>query len=294
MRKLIHTLLAQTLLLASGTGLAWAGPARIEWLLADFPPYEIGSGPNKGNGLIDHFRQQLVLRLPQYEHASSIVGMQRREEMMRRAPYTVCAVTMFRTPEREQFARFAAHPFLYLMPPRLITTAATAASLQADLEDGALPLLKVLTKGTHYLGVFGRRRYGEYIDQQLAQLRQVRPEAFRYFQEQGGASIGDLLKILDRGRFDMTIGYVAEAEALRRAQPTLPQLTYFPILGAEKLVPAQIDCNRTPLGIEVIDAVDAMPASDPLFAGVLNEYESLMPAEERKRYERALQALGSQ
>ncbi|GAB3255022.1 TIGR02285 family protein [Chitinimonas naiadis] len=270
-----------------------ASPARAEpaspihWLAIDFPPYEIHSGPDSDRGLMDRYMQTVIQRLPQFQHSIDVVGFQRRDALMKTAQPS-CTVSRLSTPERTRYAVFAQRPFMFLLPPRLVATRKIGNSLKKELDGDEIPLVEVLNRGQYTLGIYPARRFGEAIDQQLETLRTSRPQIFRDFRETGTASIRDLLHIMVRDRFDLTLVYTVEAEYLRRNNPELPALDYFPITGATKLLPLHVSCNKTDLGLAVIQAVDQFNAQDPAALQAQRDFEALLTPEEKRRYDALL------
>ncbi|WP_374351598.1 TIGR02285 family protein [Chitinimonas sp.] len=278
---------AQLLLLLACASLANAAPMPvIRWLVHDFPPYEIASGKDKGEGIADHYREALIRHFPQYQHVVEQVSVQRREEMMRRSDQPMCAITMFKNAEREVFARFSRRPYQYLLPPRLIALPDVAKSLGAAQAGEDISLVKAVANGQHLIGLHPRRRFGSAIDSQLQQIQQRQPDALRYFQETGEASLSNLLSLLSKGRFDLTLGYTSEVEYLRRKHPELPTLTFLPIQGSGQLLPGHVSCNRTPIGEALIADVDRLDDHAQLEESVRSEYEALLTVEERRRYQK--------
>jgi uncharacterized protein (TIGR02285 family) len=274
--------------LALAAACAWAQPSTpVHWLVVDFPPYEIHSGPDNGSGLMDHYLQSLIQRLPQFQHNVDVVGFQRRDALMK-TTLPSCTVSRFSTPERALYAVFAQRPFLFLLPPRLVTTKKLAEPLSSMLDHDAAPLTRLLTNGQYVLGIYPARHFGDAIDHQIEEIRADYPMAIRDYRETGSTSIVDLLNIMAHGGFDMTLAYTVEGEYLRRANPTLPGLEYFPIAGATSLLPLSISCNKTPLGLNVVKAVEQLGAHDPAAAQAQRELEALLPPEEKRRYEALL------
>jgi len=280
------TLLRLFIVLPGLPALAEPAPP-VHWLVVDFPPYEIHSGPDTGNGLMDRYLQSLIQRLPQFQHTIDVVGFQRRDALMKTAQPS-CTVSRFSTPDRALYAVFAQRPFMFLLPPRLVVTQKVAEPLKSSMEHDAVPLAQILYSGQYVLGIYPARHFGDAIDHQLDGIRADYPTAIRDYRETGAASIIDLLVIMAHGGFDMTLAYTVEGEYLRRTHPTLPALDYFPIAGATSLLPLHISCNKTAVGLAVMQAVDQLGVNDPAALQAQHDFEALLPPDEKRRYEALL------
>jgi len=259
----------------------------VHWLVLDFPPYEIHSGADNGDGLMDHYLQSVIQRLPQFQHNIDVVGFQRRDALMKTTQPS-CTVSRFSTPDRARYAVFAQRPFMYLLPPRLVATRNIADSLRSAVEHDTVSLAQIMNSGQYLLGIYPARHFGDAIDHQLDEIRADYPAAIRDYQETGTSSIFDLLNIMAQGSFNTTLAYTVEAEYLRRTHPALPAFDYFPITGATSLLPLHISCNKTEVGLAVIEAVDKLNQHDAAALQAQRDLESLLPAEEKRRYEALL------
>lgn len=259
----------------------------VHWLVIDFPPYEIHTGPDSDRGVMDRYLQSVLERLPQFQHRIDVVGFQRRDALMKTAQ-PACTVSRFSTPERARYAVFAQRPYLFLLPPRLVATRKVGEALRSAMEHDTLPLAQLLNRREHTLGIYPARRFGEAIDQQLEAIRAERLAMIQDYRETGATSLLDLLNIMSRGRFELTLAYTVEAEYLRRTHPDLPALDYFPIAGATTLLPLHVSCNKTPEGLAIIQAVDQFSLPDAAAVQAQRDLEALLTPEEKRRYDALL------
>jgi len=262
-------------------------PQPVHWLVIDFPPYEIRTGPDSGRGVMDRYLQGLMERLPQFQHRIDVVGFQRRDALMKTAQPS-CTVSRFMTPERAQYAVSAQRPHLFLLPPRLVATRKAGDELRAAMDRDTISLSQVLNQRQYTLGIYPARRFGEAIDQQLEAIRAERLAAIQDYREIGTGSIIDLLNIMARGRFELTLAYTVEVEYLRRNHPDLPPMDYFPIAGATKLLPLYIACNKTPEGLALVQAVDQLSGQEEAAAQAQRDFETWLTPEEKRRYDTLL------
>jgi len=285
-RRTAVTLLRLAIVVMTMRAVAEPVPS-VHWLVVDFPPYEIHGGPDTGNGLMDRYLLSLTQRLPQFQHTIDVVGFQRRDALMKTTQPS-CTVSRFSTPDRARYAVFAEHPFMYLLPPRLVATQKVAEPLRSALDHDALPLTQIMNTGQYALGIYPARHFGDAIDHQLDEIRASNPAAIKDYRETGASSIIDLLNIMAQGAFDMTLAYTVEGEYLRHTQPALPVLEYFPIAGATNLLPLHISCNKTEVGLAVMQAVDKLGVHDAAALQAQHDFEGLLPQDEKRRYEALL------
>jgi len=263
----------------------------IRWQILDFPPYHIVNGPHRGEGLRDQFLQALIAELPGFRHEIEVSGAERQTALMK-AAQPVCTLSMLRTPERETFMQFAQQPIQLQLPVVLIVprTVAQDGSLPVE-QSGAVSLGGTLALGKLHLGVVPKRSFGSSIDEVIARARRQRPDAVLEFAEQG--VVAGLLKLMQRGRFELALGYSLEVEQLRLNDPGIEELRYFPLTEAPALVPAQVGCSRHPDAQHVLRAIDAaQPRLAAAKRRLRDGYAALLPESERTRYRALLSALG--
>jgi uncharacterized protein (TIGR02285 family) len=72
----------------------------IIWLVRDFPPLNIFSGPLAGQGAIDKLMPELTARMPEYDHQIMHVNRARGTQMLNDPDVFACDPTLLWTPER--------------------------------------------------------------------------------------------------------------------------------------------------------------------------------------------------
>lgn len=263
----------------------------IRWQILDFPPYHIVSGPHRGEGLRDQFLQALIGQLSGFRHEIEVSGAERQTALMK-AAHPVCTLSMLRTPERDAFMQFAQQPSQLQLPVELIVPRSVAQSGALPVEqNGAVSLGGTLALGKLHLGVVPKRSFGATIDGVIATARKQRPDAVLEFSEQG--VVAGLLRLMQRGRFELALGYSLEVEQLRLSDPSIDELRYFPLTEAPALVPAQIGCSRHPDALRALRAIDAaQPQLADARRRLREAYSALLPEAERIRYRSLLAAIG--
>ncbi|MCV2350266.1 TIGR02285 family protein [Paucibacter sp. Y2R2-4] len=266
-------------------------PAAIRWLLLDFVPYHVIDGPNKGTGLRDIYLGALAKRMPEYQHQLEVSSTERIAQFMQ-AGQPVCSLSTLKVPEREAYTRFGAEPYFMQLPPVLIVRRGYAPpGGWKKRPGGEVSLVELLRSGEVRVGTLPKRRYGQALDEALKQARTARPEQVLDFGEYG--LLSGLLHTLSRKRFDVTLGYAIEVEQLRKHQGGLEDFQYLPLAESPPLIPTYAACSLTPWGKQVIQAIDRLPGMDAERSRLREQYESMLPPEERLVYRARMAAVAA-
>ena len=276
--RIVRCCVSLAALLAGMSALAQEKPL-VRWLVSDFPPYHIVSGPDAGRGIRDNFLRQVEADLPGFTHQNepSIIA---RTQGMIKAGENVCTVSLLRTPEREAWAVFSAKPYAHQLPVRLIALADDKVTA-ALVKDDEVSLADLLHSGRRRLGLQTGRRYGAALDGVIAAAHAagVRTESFS-----AEASLPTAVTMMKNGRFDITLGYSVESEHIRTMHPEMPALRYYPIAESRGLGPQYIACARNKLGESVMAAVDRGTPGRAAQKAMRRAYVSHLPADEQRRY----------
>lgn len=266
-------------------------PATIRWLLLDFVPYHVIEGPNKGTGLRDHYLNALIKRMPEYQHQWEISSTERIAQFMQMGQ-AVCSLSTLKVPEREAYTRYSVEPYFMQLPPVLIVRRGYAPpGGWKKRPGGEVSLVELLRSGEVRVGTLPKRRFGAALDEALKQARAARPEQVLDFGEYG--LLSGLLHTLNRNRFDVTLGYAIEVEQLRKSQTVLDEFQYLPLAETPPLIPTYAACSLTPWGKQVIQSIDRLPGLEPERARLREQYEALLPPEERQVYRARMAAWAS-
>lgn len=181
-RHFLTALLLGTLLNAAAE--AASSPAEkptIRWLITDFPPQFILSGPNQGQGLAEIAQRIAAQRLTAYRHIQETVPANYpRIEHELKTRDDACFAAFLKTPERERAFAFS-QPYRLMLPIELFVPAERA---QPATRDGKVDLQVLLQGGGFRLGVMGGRKYGPGIDEVLARYADDAAVYRRYAQDQ--------------------------------------------------------------------------------------------------------------
>jgi len=224
---------------------------RIEWALIDFPPFQILDGSAKETGSFDGLLQLLIRRMPQYGHDIVPMTFARREAESREGQ-AMCTPGMFRTPAREAYWEFS-RPALLHLDNRIVFLADSAGKFPGE---GPVDLEALFLRDDVVGGIAAGRSYAPNIDalvQRYGTTRRnlvVRPvRADQFFQ------------MLLGGEIDYVILFPHEANFMAERYGAGGRIAVRPIAGTPATITTSVACTRTPLGHEVIAAVDATVAA---------------------------------
>lgn len=175
----------------------------ITWMEVNMPPHFIQEGgilQDQGYG--DIVSKLLREQLPEYEHYRMTTNVVRHFDKFKRGD-KVCAVGLYRTPERESFLHFSI-PCLLTMPPALIIRKDRLKQLGTKT---IISLDQLLNNSEFRLGMSKDRSYGPVLDDVLAR-HSNRPNLIVF----SGQEIGEnYFKMLLLDRLDGLIGLPDEA-----------------------------------------------------------------------------------
>ena len=225
----------------------------LTWLLRDFPPLTIFSGPQAGQGAIDKLMPELIARMPEYNHQIMHVNRARGTQMLQDPDVFACDPTLLWTPERAKTIQFSIPT--YATPGNGVTIERINHALFAPYvsEDGLLDLAALLASNTVKTGIVAERSYGPVIDRILRTTSYPDSLILHY----GGAAVGSMLQMERLDRFQAIISYWPEARYHAQQQSVpLDELEFFPVKDAPKYQFAHFGCSKTDKGREAIDIIN--------------------------------------
>ncbi len=264
----------------------------IVWTSGDFPPYEIISGTDKGNGVSDRARKVLNQRLTQFRHENHVAPVARIMEEPKTKP-NICRAMSTKTPGRDAVLEFSSIPIIWTLPNGVISTRNRVALFQPFLnERGELRLDAFLANDTGYrIGISAGRSFGTGIDAVLkkyaGQRSIVSVQSSDYFHS-------SLLKLVNQDEFDAIIGYAVEFSYIARRQGINERdFVFFPIAGEPSLTPRYVSCSKTEFGKRVITFVNPILKDKTLIGDLENAYRSWLDKENLALYDRLMKRMRS-
>jgi uncharacterized protein (TIGR02285 family) len=264
-----------TLLLA----LLWSqqGMSReqVTWLRFDYPPMYIVSGPQAGEGYMDHILQLLIDNLPEYDHTVRVANLSRI--MSELEANNVCIASLFVNEERKRLGWISSGNTTLLPPVQLVYRAADSEKFTRFGSPASL--YDVLREPSLVLGVAERMSYGVEVDKAVAAHNQ---QANVYLRS--GADVGlGLHEMLMKHRIDYTVNYSWAANYTAGPEQA-KQLAFLPFIEAGEQPKHHVICSKGTLGKDVVDRVDTL-LKDPELSARRREYISRwLPDSARESY----------
>ncbi|WP_416194786.1 TIGR02285 family protein [Pseudomonas sp. AH2] len=222
----------------------------LMWLLRDFPPLTINSGPQKGQGAIDKLMPLLIAGMPEYDHLLLHVNRARGLQMLGEATFT-CDPTLLWTAERAKTIIFSI-PTYAVISNGMVIRRDDISRFSPFIKNGQVDLEAVLASREIKLGIVAERSYGPVIDQ-ILRTTSV-DEVSRHY---GNDAVGSLLQMERVGRLHALISYWPEARFLATQQNIDPNdLAFYPVMGTAKYQFAHVGCSDTTQGREAMEIIN--------------------------------------
>lgn len=225
----------------------------LTWVLRDFPPLTISTGPQAGLGAIDKLMPELIAQMPEYNHQIVHVNRARGTQMLQDPNVFACDPTLLWTPDREKTILFSIPT--YATPGNGITVERSKHALFAHFlsEDGHIDLAALLASNTVNVGIVAERSYGPVIDK----IIHGTPQPDKLILHYGNAAVGSMLQMERMDRFQAIISYWPEARFHAQQQGIpLTDLEFFPVKDAPKYQFAHIGCSKTDQGRAAMEIIN--------------------------------------
>lgn len=224
----------------------------LTWMEAVAPPFFIHSGPLKGQGYEDRITALLAEQLPQYEHHHMIANISRHYQQWKQGENS-CALAMYKTPEREEFAYFSI-PSVFTLPTVLIIE---KDNFDAFGSSKTVNLQQLLEANQLVIGRSNNRSYGVIFDTVLNKYG----NDTNIFSYEGAELSLNLFQMLIAGRIDALAGLPEEAMYLAETFGLKDQITTLNVAENQKDHNASLTyvaCSKTPWGKKTIDAINSI------------------------------------
>lgn len=229
------------------SGQVMASAPVIHWLTSDLAPFRILSGPSKGQGSSDLMEKMLMAQLPQYQHQSRFVSVERREILRSDASGLYCSFGILSTPKRQQ-QMLISIPVGVLMPVALATVA--DSKLDRLIQANPVVDLAQLVRRKQYFGLLeSGRAYPDLIEQ-------VKTIPGNLLGEHSTLDLNPV-DLLLAGRVDYLLEYPHRANYLLNAskQPTAT-LNFYSLAGSEQFQTTHVACSKHPAAPQVIKDIN--------------------------------------
>ncbi len=230
---------------------AWTKDS-IGWMEAVAPPFFIHEGKFKGQGYEDLITDILIKKLPAYEHTHMIANISRHYQQWKQGE-KVCALAMYKTPERMEFAYFSI-PSVITLPTVLIIN-----KEKFNIFGGSktVSLTDILKSHKYVVGRSKNRSYGIEFDTTLNKYGDNK----NVFVYEGPELTLNLFKMLLAGRIDALSGlpeeamYLAETMGIRDRIMTL-NITENQVNNDASLT--YVACSKNEWGKKTIQDINAV------------------------------------
>ena len=224
----------------------------ISWMEAVAPPFFIHEGTFKGQGYEDLITNILIKNLPAYEHSHMIANISRHYQQWKQGE-KVCALAMYKTPERMEFAYFSI-PSVFTLPTVLIIN---KEKFKAFGGSKTVRLTDILQSHKYIVGRSKNRSYGIEFDTALNKYGDDK----NIFVYEGPELTLNLFKMLLAGRIDALSGLPEEAMYLAETMGIRAQIMTLNIAENQVNNDASLTyvaCSKNEWGKKAIDDINAV------------------------------------
>jgi uncharacterized protein (TIGR02285 family) len=183
-------------------------------------------------------------------------------------------------------AAFTAQPIVQTLANGVVTTRQRSPQFAPFLNrDGSLRLSDWLLHPQNRLGLVPGRSFGPGLDAVLSKARSRRPQALVEV-EADNHFRSRLLKLVHQDGFEAILGYPEEL-AYHAQQLSLPvqDLVFLAVAEEPPLVAGHVACSKSPLGQQVVQAVDGLIAQPAFRKAVQDAYRHWLDPASRQRYD---------
>lgn len=222
----------------------------LTWLEVNSPPFYITEGKLAGKGYQSELQNLIAKELPQYYYNTSYANLSRHYELFRKKEQ-VCAVALYKTPDREKLAYFSIPSFI-TFPGVLVIRKETHPLLNFKQ---SVSLQSVVSRGDILLGRSKGRSFGHELDS-IIDTYGSEQTVFSY---EGKDLNSNFIEMLIRGRIDAMISlpeevmYHAEKLGLRDKIITLE---IEETVSDPNGMMCYVACSKSPWGREAIDNIN--------------------------------------
>ncbi|WP_419571492.1 hypothetical protein [Rheinheimera sp.] len=189
-----------------------------------------------------------------------------RAWQMLKQPGNYCALSKIKTKEREKLLYFARLPTTIYPPLQLIGTRTFGKT--------PLDLARLLQQQSELkIGVIKGRSYGAELDKLIAH----HPKQF--FQRSGAEAAQNLALMLSKGRLDALLEFSAITTRSLQHLPEAPKLYPHQLTG-QPLVRGYLACNKSELGLQMVQWIDQKMADAAYQTDVLKLHQQFFSADD--------------
>ncbi len=259
---------------------------KVRWCVADFPPYFITRGPDKGQGTNDKITSYIQSALPAYQHQFIKANIARIIEEMKSGDPIVCGA-LYKTAERQRFLLFSALPSFLVLPNNMVILGSERYRFEPYLlKDGSINLEGVLSSGKFKVGTASKRVYSGVIDSTLKQHK------LKYINivQASGNIFGGLLNMLQRKNIDLTFGFPIETTYAAKKYKLTGMFELIPVAGMEPWSEVYISAPKTEWGRRILSDIEKVFSNKKAIMEFSSYYEAWLDEATQLRYRQLVDA----
>jgi uncharacterized protein (TIGR02285 family) len=252
----------------------------ITWSVADYAPYVVLSGPNKGRGISDEIINLMKENIDVYDHKILTTNNVIRALNELRSGKNICTTPMLKTPERETFIHFSAVPSTISPAPGIVVKKKNVHNLGKDKKPS---LEKLLRNERLVLGITEGRSYTKGIDEVLNKFKGKKNIESRV----GGDVYKGLFLMLMADRVDYIIGTPLETIYIAEDQNMKDDILFIPVKEGREYFMGYVACAKTPWGMEAMRSINDVLLKQRPTARYRSLFERWMPKDMISDYRKA-------
>jgi len=231
--------------------------SEITWLVNDFPPYYILDGKNKGEGRDQQLVELINSQLPNYHFLWKRFPTSRIIAEVSNPKNNYCVISIFKNAKREKNMYFSNHFSTLSFTQKVLMRLDSYAQLENIQSKDNNPkvsfsLNELLNKYQLGLGVAKGRSYDIELDKVINNPKYEKQIFYR-----SGVNVSfNLLKMLDKNRVQMVLGYAEEFKYAMKNLQILNEFIILPIDESSGHITGYVGCSKNPWGKEIIKKID--------------------------------------
>jgi uncharacterized protein (TIGR02285 family) len=224
----------------------------VTWLSYDFSPYYILSGSSEGQGRDQLLVKLLQKQLPDYQFSWKQFPTSRIIAELTNSENQYCAISLFNNEQRRKELYISEHFSTLGVPPKVFIRTDILNKFSFTQTDNSYSLEELLRVGKFSLGVAKGRSYGVELDK----LIQNEDYSKQIFNRTGLSISKNLMKMVERGRIHMVLGYVDEYKYLSTVLKLENSISVLNLTEASQTTLGYVGCSKNAWGKRVISDID--------------------------------------
>ncbi|BBE31448.1 hypothetical protein OSSY52_15890 [Tepiditoga spiralis] len=256
---------------------------QIKWFITNYPPAFIINKNNDFKGFEFNTLNNLIKKLNHYDITYYQTSLSRALTDMKNKK-NVCALFLFKTPEREKFLYYSL-PYRVTLPNGIIIRKSDKNKFKKYFDkNNKIKLESLLKERSLTLGINKKISYSKEIDD-IIQKYINKPNIFLLTREN---YIENLLKLLNLNRIDYFIGYAESINYLSKKLNMKDEFIYIPISEVNKKIFSilYITAPKNEFGKKIIDEVNKIILKTNFVEDAANYYKKWLDKSSINEFEK--------